>query len=59
MNKKNKINLPPGWRTVKANYTPKPGEKKTYSTDYGWIVIGSAETGKKEMPLREKEVKNG
>jgi hypothetical protein len=63
MNKKtDKLKLPPGWRTVKDSYEPKPGEAKSYSTDFGWIVTGEPKQkvepapGKKE---KKEEVKNG
>lgn len=63
--KKDKLKLPPGWRTTKGSYEPKPGETKSYSTDFGWIITGEAKQevnvrpGKKELKTEKKEVENG
>lgn len=50
---KKKIKIPSGWRKVKRNYVPKPDEKKSFSSEWGWIIIGTPiepKAKKKEVP---------
>jgi hypothetical protein len=59
MKKTNKKKKPAEYRQVSKDYAPAPGEVKTYSTTYGWVVSGKPLPDMSNTVAVVEEVKHG